>query len=316
MATIAELDAKAAHGVPMPVEACGGAPAAEKQEAASEPASTGRLTAAEALDLNNSFRSDPEVGSVVNDHRTPDPGRRTAADLVDEALVHANERGVLPRFEGIRVVKDWDRSRLGYRFVKRTFDICFSACVLAVIAVPSLVLAAAIRAESPGNPFYGQVRVGRTHRDGSLSTFRMWKFRSMYADADKRLKDLLDQNEIGGAMFKMRNDPRVTRIGHFIRKHSIDEFPQFLNVFLGDMSVVGPRPPLPREVREYTNHDLQRLAVKPGITGLWQATDRNNTDFDGMVHLDLEYITRRSLVFDLKLILLTVGEVFKGEGAS
>ena len=168
---------------------------------------------------------------------------RNASELVDEALAHADECGVLPRFVGMQSVKDWDRSRLGYRFVKRAFDICFSGCVLAVIAVPSLVLAAAIRAESEGNPFYGQVRVGHTHRDGSLSTFRMWKFRSMYKDADERLKDLLDQNEVAGAMFKMKNDPRVTRIGRFIRKHSIDEFPQFLNVFLGDMSVVGPRPP-------------------------------------------------------------------------
>lgn len=249
--------------------------------------------------------------------RVPGPEMgHNASELVDEALAHADERGVLPRFEGMQSVKDWDRSRLGYRFVKRAFDICFSGCVLAVIAVPSLVLAAAIRAESEGNPFYGQVRVGHTHRDGSLSTFRMWKFRSMYKDADERLKDLLDQNEVAGAMFKMKNDPRVTRIGRFIRKHSIDEFPQFLNVFLGDMSVVGPRPPLPREVREYTSHDLRRLAVKPGITGLWQVTDRNNVGFDEMVALDLEYITKRSVLFDLKLILLTIGEVFKGEGAS
>lgn len=174
---------------------------------------------------------------------------RNASELVDEALAHADECGVLPRFVGMQSVKDWDRSRLGYRFVKRAFDICFSGCVLAVIAVPSLVLAAAIRAESEGNPFYGQVRVGHTHRDGSLSTFRMWKFRSMYKDAGKRLKDLLDQNEVAGAMFKMKNDPRVTRIGRFIRKHSIDEFPQFLNVFLGDipLRILKTRPEFSEE---------------------------------------------------------------------
>ena len=169
---------------------------------------------------------------------------------------------------------DWDNSRLAYRAVKRAFDIVFSGCALAVIAIPSLVLAAAIRLESEGNPFYSQIRVGQTHRDGSLSTFRMWKFRSMYKDADERLAELKGQNEIAGAMFKMREDPRVTKIGKFIRKHSIDEFPQFLNVFLGQMSVVGPRPPLPNEVAEYTEYDLQRLAVKPGITGWWQVTDR------------------------------------------
>lgn len=233
-------------------------------------------------------------------------------ELVNEAMA---ARGVLPRFRGMQSLKDWDRSRLGYRLAKRTFDIVFSALVLVVIAVPSIVLAILIRLESPGNPFYGQIRVGKTHRDGSLSTFRMWKFRSMYKDADERLKDLLDKSDVAGAMFKMHDDPRVTRIGKFIRKHSIDEFPQFLNVFLGHMSVVGPRPPLPREVRLYTSHDLRRLAVKPGITGLWQVTKRNAADFDGMVALDLEYIMKRSALFDLKIVLATVGEVFNGEGA-
>ena len=219
------------------------------------------------------------------------------------------------RYKAMQAVKDWDRTRLAYRTVKRAFDIVFSGCVLAVIAIPSLVLAAAIRLESEGNPFYSQIRVGQTHRDGSLSTFRMWKFRSMFKDADKRLAELKGQNEIAGAMFKMRDDPRVTKIGRFIRKHSIDEFPQFLNVFLGQMSVVGPRPPLPNGVAEYTEFDLQRLAVKPGITGWWQVTDRNDTDFDGMVRRDLEYIAKRGIITDLKIVLLTVVEVFTGGGA-
>lgn len=219
------------------------------------------------------------------------------------------------RYKAMQAVKDWDNSRLAYRIVKRAFDIVFSGCVLAVIAVPSLVLAAAIRLESEGNPFYSQIRVGQSHRDGSLSTFRMWKFRSMYKDADERLAELKGRNEIAGAMFKMRDDPRVTKIGKFIRKHSIDEFPQFLNVFLGQMSVVGPRPPLPNEVAEYTEYDLQRLAVKPGITGWWQVTERNHTGFDGMVRRDLEYIANRSVWMDLRIVLLTVVEVFTGSGA-
>lgn len=143
----------------------------------------------------------------------------------------------------------------------------------------------------------------------------MWKFRSMYKDADERLAELKEQNEIAGAMFKMKNDPRVTKIGKFIRKHSIDEFPQFLNVFLGQMSVVGPRPPLPDEVARYTEFDLQRLAVKPGITGFWQVMERNNTGFDGMVRLDLEYISKRGVLIDLKIILLTIIEVITGKGA-
>lgn len=238
--------------------------------------------------------------------------RRWGAALVAQAMKGGD---MCMRYKAMQAVKDWGHTRLGYRVVKRAFDIVFSGCVLAVIAVPSLVLAAAIRLESEGNPFYSQIRVGQTHRDGSLSTFRMWKFRSMYKDADERLAELKGQNEIAGAMFKMKDDPRVTKIGRFIRKHSIDEFPQFLNVFLGQMSVVGPRPPLPNEVAEYTEYDLQRLAIKPGITGWWQVTDRNDTDFDGMVRRDLEYIAKRGIITDLKIVLLTVVEVFTGGGA-
>lgn len=234
------------------------------------------------------------------------------AALIAQAMDRREEAG---RYRAMQSIMDWDHSRLAYRAVKRAFDIVFSGAVLVVIAIPSLVLAAAIRLESEGSPFYSQIRVGQTRPDGSLSTFRMWKFRSMYRDADERLAELKEQNEIAGAMFKMRDDPRVTKIGRFIRKHSIDEFPQFLNVFLGQMSVVGPRPPLPNEVAEYTEYDLQRLAVKPGITGWWQVTERNSTGFDGMVRRDLEYIAKQGVFFDLKIILLTVIEVVSGNGA-
>lgn len=234
------------------------------------------------------------------------------AALISQAMDRREGAG---RYRAIQSIMDWDRSRLAYRTVKRAFDIVFSGAVLLVIAIPSLVLAAAIRMESEGSPFYSQIRVGQTRPDGSLSTFRMWKFRSMYKDADERLAELKEQNEIAGAMFKMREDPRVTKIGKFIRKHSIDEFPQFINVFLGQMSVVGPRPPLPNEVAEYTEYDLQRLAVKPGITGLWQVTERNSTGFDGMVRRDLEYIAKRGVITDFKIILLTVLEVFNGSDA-
>lgn len=234
------------------------------------------------------------------------------ATLIAQAMDRREGAGC---YKAMQSVMDWDRSRVAFRAVKRTFDIVFSGAVLIIIAIPSLVLAAAIRMESEGSPFYSQIRVGQTHRDGSLSTFRMWKFRSMYKDADERLAELKGQNEIDGAMFKMREDPRVTKIGKFIRKHSIDEFPQFLNVFLGQMSVVGPRPPLPNEVAEYTEYDLQRLAVKPGITGWWQVTERNSTGFDGMVRRDLEYIARRGLLTDLRIIALTIIEVITGKGA-
>lgn len=258
---------------------------------------------------------DGDVGlkEIVSDKTEYSAEAPAGAALVAQAMDRRNGAG---RYQAMQSIKDWDSSRLAYRTVKRAFDIVFSGCVLTVIAIPSLVLAAAIRLESEGNPFYSQIRMGQTHRDGSLSTFRMWKFRSMYGDADERLAELKGRNEIAGAMFKMREDPRVTKIGKFIRKHSIDEFPQFVNVFLGQMSVVGPRPPLSNEVTLYTEYDLQRLAVKPGITGWWQVTDRNDTDFDGMVRRDLEYIAKRGLLFDLKIVVLTVFEVFSGEGAS
>ena len=154
------------------------------------------------------------------------------AALIAQAMDRREGAG---RYKAMQSIMDWDRSRLAYRAVKRAFDIVFSGVVLVVIAIPSLVLAAAIRLESEGSPFYSQIRVGQTRLDGSLTTFRMWKFRSMYKDADERLAELKEQNEIAGAMFKMKEDPRVTRIGRFIRKHSIDEFPQFLNVFMGQI---------------------------------------------------------------------------------
>ena len=216
----------------------------------------------------------------------------------------------------MRNAEAFDRERLGYRFVKRAFDIAFSACVIAAAIVPSAVLCAAIAVESPGCPLYRQRRVGRIGADGRPREFTMWKFRSMVKGADEMKDALLAENEVEGPMFKMRDDPRVTRIGRFIRRHSIDEFPQFLNVLLGDMSVVGPRPPLPREVAQYDEWAMQRLAVKPGLTGPWQVGGRSDVDFDDMVRLDLGYIARRGVMTDLKLILQTVAVVFTGKGAA
>ena len=215
----------------------------------------------------------------------------------------------------LRKVRDWDGSRLGYRVVKRAFDIVFSACVIAVALVPSALLCLAIRLETPGCPIYGQKRVGRIGPDGRPREFTMWKFRSMVKGADGMLDQLLEKNEVEGPMFKMAEDPRVTRIGRFIRRHSIDEFPQFVNVLLGQMSVVGPRPPLPREVEQYDAWAMQRLAVKPGLTGPWQVGGRSDVDFDDMVRLDLGYIARRGVRTDLVLIAQTVAVLFTGKGA-
>ena len=185
--------------------------------------------------------------------------------------------------------------RWGYRFVKRAFDIAFSLVAIAVLLIPSIVLCAAIRLESPGNPLYSQKRVGRIGRDGQIRTFDMYKFRSMHKDADERLAELADLNEADGPLFKIKDDPRVTRIGKFIRKHSIDELPQFLNCLMGQISCVGPRPPLPSEVAQYDERAMRRLSVKPGLTGYWQVRGRSDTTFDDMVDMDLWNTSARQL---------------------
>ncbi|AUI79218.1 sugar transferase [Lactiplantibacillus pentosus] len=201
--------------------------------------------------------------------------------------------------------------RYGYRFVKRVFDFVASLLGLIILSPLFLIIAIAIKLEDPkGSVFYSQTRLGRGE-----TPFKMYKFRSMVSNADELLEQLLKNNEIDGAMFKMQDDPRVTKIGKFIRKYSIDELPQLLNVLQGSMSLVGPRPPLPREVAEYTEYDKQRLAVKPGCTGLWQATVRNSVGFDEMVKLDLLYISKRSVSFDVYILFKTVVIMFKPNGA-
>ncbi|WP_246599869.1 sugar transferase [Gordonibacter massiliensis (ex Traore et al. 2017)] len=207
------------------------------------------------------------------------------------------------------------KGRMGYRIAKRAFDIVFSATAIALLLVPSIILCIAIRLESPGSPIYSQKRVGRIGADGKVVTFDMYKFRSMYADADERLPELQEMNEADGPLFKIKNDPRVTRIGRFIRKHSIDELPQFVNCFLGQLSTVGPRPPLPNEVSQYDEHAMRRLSVKPGLTGYWQTSGRSDTSFDDMVDLDLKYIQECGALTDFKVIARTVAVVFNGKGA-
>ncbi|MEC2340584.1 sugar transferase [Weizmannia sp. CD-2023] len=174
-----------------------------------------------------------------------------------------------------------------------------------------LVVAVLIKIEDPkGTVFFKQVRVGKNGK-----TFYMYKFRSMVSDAEEKLKDLLRYNEIEGAMFKLKEDPRVTKIGKFIRKTSIDELPQLWNVLKGEMSLVGPRPPLPREVESYTDYDRQRLLVTPGCTGLWQVSGRNSLSFYEMVELDLQYIKKRNILYDIKIIFKTFYELFLSKNA-
>lgn len=223
--------------------------------------------------------------------------------------------GKYDRYQAMQDLRDANHGRWLYRVGRRIFDIAFSGAVIAAGLIPGAIICAAICLESPGCPIYAQKRISRMHRDGRMHEFTMYKFRSMYKDADKRLEELQCYNEVDGAMFKVKDDPRVTKVGKFLRKHSIDEFPQFLNVFLGQMTIVGPRPPLPNEVAEYDAWAMQRLAVKPGLTGYWQVGGRSDLNFEDMVQLDLKYIRERSLWVNLRTILQTVKVVFTGEGA-
>lgn len=201
------------------------------------------------------------------------------------------------------------KGRPFYHGIKRVFDIVASAIALVLLSPLFLFLAIKIHGEDGGPVFYSQIRIGKNEKP-----FRIYKFRSMVVNADQLKKKLLTQNEVEGAMFKMHDDPRVTKIGKFIRAHSLDELPQLWNVLKGDMSLIGPRPPLPDEVAEYDDWDKQRLLVKPGCSGLWQATSRNEADFKGMVLLDIEYINKSSLLFDLKLILMTIKVIIHPNG--
>jgi len=194
--------------------------------------------------------------------------------------------------------------------LKRALDLIVAVIGL-VLLVPLLVaIAIAIKVDSPGSTLYGQVRVGKDGRH-----FRMLKFRSMRQDADRLIADLLDLNEVTGPMFKIRRDPRITRVGRFIRRYSLDELPQLINVVLGDMSLVGPRPPTAAEVERYQDWEHGRLRAVPGITGLWQVSGRTEIPFSEMVRLDLDYIRNWSLALDVEILLRTIPAVFSTKGA-
>ncbi len=205
----------------------------------------------------------------------------------------------------------WRATLLFSYGLKRVLDLAVSLSALLLGSPIFLLTALLIKIEDGGPIFFQQQRVGYR---GCL--FGMWKFRSMVTNAEEIRRKLEAQNEMqGGVTFKMKHDPRVTRVGRFIRKYSIDELPQFWNVFVGDMSVVGPRPSLPREVAEYQPEERQRLLAKPGITCVWQVSGRSNIDFQGQVRLDLEYIRSSSLWTDLSLLARTVPAVVLGKGA-
>jgi len=195
--------------------------------------------------------------------------------------------------------------------MKRALDIVGSLVGMVILGVATIFVAPAIKLESPGPVFFGQTRVGKNGRK-----FTFYKFRSMYQDAEARKKELMEKNEVKGLMFKMENDPRITKVGRFIRKTSIDELPQFWNILRGDMSLVGTRPPTVDEFEQYEAKHKARLSMTPGLTGLWQVSGRSDIkDFEDVVKLDMQYIDNWSILQDIKIILLTVKVVLLGRGS-
>jgi len=194
--------------------------------------------------------------------------------------------------------------------LKRALDVALSGLALMVLAPVFLVLAVLVRLDSPGGAFFSQQRVGRNGEK-----FTMHKFRSMTTTAESDVARLAAQNEGAGVLFKMKDDPRVTRVGRVIRKYSLDELPQLWNVFVGDMSLVGPRPPLPREVAAYENHVHRRLFIKPGLTGMWQVGGRSDLDWDESVRLDLYYVENWSLTGDIIILWRTARVLLNPVGA-
>ena len=250
--------------------------------------------------------------------------RGVVQDVLDQARVHGVDLRVVPdMYDGLA----WNSPieyigqfptiplhrgsvpEIGLVF-KRVLDILLSSLILTIISPVLLAVAIAVKLDSHGPVFYFSERIGKKGR-----VFRCVKFRTMVRDAEKRRADVMHMNERDGVLFKISNDPRITKVGRFLRKYSIDELPQFINVFRGDMSIVGPRPPIASEVRQYKLSHLRRLDVTPGITGLWQVQARQDPSFDNYVSLDVTYIENWSIWLDLKIIARTIGVVLAGTGS-
>ncbi|MFN8476130.1 MAG: undecaprenyl-phosphate glucose phosphotransferase [Anaerolineae bacterium] len=247
------------------------------------------------------------ITSVVDASEDAHVRVRIVPDMFQLQLnqVHIDSISGIPLL-GVResTIRGWNRA------FKRGLDVAIAAMTLIITSPITLLVALAIRLDSPGPVLFRQTRVGLYGRP-----FTLYKFRSMRVDAEQQLMQLKEQNEASGPLFKMRNDPRQTRVGRFIRRTSLDELPQLLNVLNGDMSLVGPRPPIPREVEQYDEWHRRRLDVAPGLTGLWQVSGRSQLTFDEMVMLDLYYAENWSLLLDLKILLRTIPTVLLGTGA-
>lgn len=227
-------------------------------------------------------------------------------DTLDNKTYPNQGHSKLIWLDKVKIENQW-----GYDLIKRIIDIVLGCLGLVFISPIMLWIAYKIHRDEPNaSVIFAQKRVGRK---GEL--FTMYKFRSMCVDAEEQLDTLVDKNEIKGAMFKIKEDPRVTEFGKFIRRTSLDELPQLINVIKGDMSLIGPRPPLQREVAEYTQYDMQRLLVKPGCSGLWQVSGRNEVHFEEMVNFDIDYIQNRGIRSDISLIVKTIKVMIKPDGA-
>lgn len=203
-----------------------------------------------------------------------------------------------------------EESKLMYNFVKRFIDIFCSGLGIILLSPVFIIVGTIIKLDSKGPVIFSQKRVGKDGKE-----FKMYKFRSMVVNAEELKKKLMHQNEMSGPMFKMKDDPRITKIGKFIRKTSIDELPQLINVLKGEMSLVGPRPSLPKEVAQFETWMMRRLDVKPGLTCYWQVSGRNNIDFDDWMKLDIKYVEDRSIKLDIKLIFKTFFVLFGDKNA-
>jgi len=256
---------------------------------------------------------------------TPDSSQNDLADIINAfsemgVTVHycvelpGMRGGTSVGMVGGYSVVSYARGTGRYRalIVKRLFDIFGGIVGTLITVVLTIFVGIAIKIDSPGPIFFSQTRIGKNGR-----RFKIYKFRSMYVDAEERKKELEAQNEMTGLMFKMKDDPRITRVGAFIRKTSIDEFPQFINILKGDMSLVGTRPPTEKEFEQYNEYYRRRISMTPGLTGMWQVSGRSDIeDFDEIVKLDLKYIDNWSLGLDLKILFKTISVVLKGSGAS
>lgn len=245
---------------------------------------------------------------------TLDSMKNNNEGVTEYPILNFDQRALNLLCQGIRETLKYSKLKpagsKAYKILKRTLDIILSTTALALLIIPMGAVALAIYIDDKGNPFFSQIRLTENGRP-----FKMYKFRSMCTDAEEKFSEVQKSNQTDGIAFKSENDPRITKIGHFIRKTSIDELPQLWNVLKGDMSIIGPRPPLPREVVLYTPHQMERLIVKGGLSCICQCEGRSDMSFDEWVESDIKYIKNRSLKLDFSLMLRTASAVIKRKGA-